>query len=254
MRQIDFSMSRFCNVIVSMPSNFDKNSADLDYLRALSEKYKRPMCVVLAKALLQIGIVVLFDHSWGDEFLQSDVFPLSHPFTYRHVSLAPTAIKTFVVEDSDVHIIIAASELAESKPDSATKTAACIHPPHRELTYEIPVFRKGVIPPPPARVKLSAPRNLAKGSSGSISSASAVQARQDVLNLKGDIADEPDSGSVSSTEYVPLLPAAKAAVRPEQEEDPFPVPAAATTIQLGEEPPDDPGEAADDMGELPDED
>jgi hypothetical protein len=254
MRQIDFSMSRLCNVIVSIPPNFDKNSAELNYLRALSEKYKRPMSVVLAKALLQIGIIVLFDLSWGEEFLESDAFRLSHPFTYRHTSLAPTAVKNFVIEDSDVHIIIAASELVETKPDALTKADACIHAPHRELTYEIPVFRKGVIPPPPPRVKLVAPMSIYKSSSGSISSANASQTRPPLFNQKDEICD-PDSASVSSTEYT-LLPPKKVAML---EEDPFPLkddkdqeaPLAATQLESQE---DDPGEAAEDIGELPDED
>ena len=132
MRQLDFGYSRLCNGVVY----FDTASSTdgrYDYIRTLSEKYGHPPATVLAKALLQLGVIVMFSLSCGVPFLSESVLPICHPFTYRHEQLAPQQPKTFIVSDADIQFIIAASEVKESAQDEITMYSNA--PVKRELEF-----------------------------------------------------------------------------------------------------------------------
>lgn len=132
MRQVDFAHSRLCNIYIS----FDMESSEdnrYDYIRKVSEKYNRPPAVVLAKALIQLGFLVLFNASCTVAFLEREVLSLCHPFTNRHAALAPQEPKTFMVSDADIQFIIAASEVIESTDDERKTVSA--PPEKRELSF-----------------------------------------------------------------------------------------------------------------------
>lgn len=132
MRQADFAHSRLCNMYIS----FDTDSSDdarYDYIRRLSEKYNRPPALVLTKALMQLGFIVMFDSSCDLTFLKRDALSLCHPLTNRDIVLAPQKPKSFIVSDADLHFIIAASEVVESEDD--VRQAAGGHPEKRDLAF-----------------------------------------------------------------------------------------------------------------------
>jgi hypothetical protein len=132
MRQVDFGHSRLCNIM----TYFDTGSSEdkrYDYIRSLSEKYSQPPALVLAKAMLQLGMLVMFDASCGDDFLEFEALSMCHPFAYRHVQMAPAQPKTFIVSDTDVQFIIAASEVVESAEDESEATSS--PPIKRELAF-----------------------------------------------------------------------------------------------------------------------
>lgn len=132
MRQVDFAHSRLCNMYIY----FDGESSDdsrYDYVRKLSEKYDRPPVIVLAKAMIQLGFQVMFSASCETEFLEREALLLCHPFTNRHVLLAPEVPKSFIVADADIQYIIAASEVRESSEDE--RRMAGLPPGKRQLSF-----------------------------------------------------------------------------------------------------------------------
>lgn len=136
MRTIDFGHSHLCNIMVS----FGYGNGELskyDYMRTLSERYGREPSIVLAKAFLQLGVVVMFSHEYGPQFLAHHVLPLAHPFTYRHPVLAPEKPKTFIVSDPDIQFVIASSEVAESASDETESISFSGPSQKRHLSFPV---------------------------------------------------------------------------------------------------------------------
>jgi hypothetical protein len=134
MRTIDFAHSRQCNVISVFSGDNDGN---YDYLNSLRAKYNRTSETILVKVMLQLGLIVILDIRYGIPKLKSDFLQLCHPLTYRHPVLAPEILKAFIVEDADVHIVIAASEAMESVDDFAMLKFALRVPSKKVLSHQV---------------------------------------------------------------------------------------------------------------------
>lgn len=131
MRLVDFAHSKQCNVIVSFTPEVEMACCNVDFLQTLSKKYEKQPSIVLAKSLIQMGFIVILDSMCAES---SSAYLLSHPFTHRHTASAPAKIKSFMVEDVDVLVLMAISEQIESSFDSAFHTSVCSPPINRLLS------------------------------------------------------------------------------------------------------------------------
>jgi hypothetical protein len=141
LRFVDFAHSRGMNVVVEVgPLSCSRdNNAFCDVtLKKLALQHNQHPVAVLAKVLLQLGYIVIFQDALGPDFLRDSGMLLAHPLSYRPSVLAPQQPRrwNFVVSDADMECAVEASEQVEIELfDPVTYAAMLEAPAKRELGF-----------------------------------------------------------------------------------------------------------------------
>jgi hypothetical protein len=99
---------------------------------------------LLAKMIVQYGPIFCLDASLPLDYIQDYFLYIVHPFAYRTVQQAPTRVKRYMIQKTDVEDMIIESEEIECQADIPFKRD-CLHRiPARTLTNENPVLAKKI--------------------------------------------------------------------------------------------------------------
>lgn len=141
LRFVDFAHSRGLNVVAEVgPQSCSRgnNTFSEVTLTKLALQYEQPPMAVLAKVLLQLGYVVMFQDAVETDFLRKTGMLLAHPLSNRPAVLAPQCPRkwNFVVSDADMEAAVEASEELETTLFDPVANSALLNAPiRRELGY-----------------------------------------------------------------------------------------------------------------------
>lgn len=81
---IELAHSRGCNTLLTV-SDIRPHKLKSSALTKIAELYNKPQAIVLAKALLQLGTLVVFPCDIDSRFMSNEILKLAHPFVHELV-------------------------------------------------------------------------------------------------------------------------------------------------------------------------
>jgi hypothetical protein len=121
-RNVEFIHGRGCNTFYYLAPDVitGLDREQVPTLEPLLEKYdmcKNNLGTLLIKMLIQYGPIPCIDFDVGVDYLLELVSFMTHPFIYRTAQQAPTVVKRFQVNKSDIEDMLVESEEIECKAD-----------------------------------------------------------------------------------------------------------------------------------------